>query len=264
MFHCLENDFLSLVDDILILKMKTTNYNKYMKRILFLFSLLIAIMTMQAATVIRNEATAAAGQWICFRKTITISSDNPSVNVLRIAADSKYWLWVNGKEEVFEGQLKRGPNASDTYLDTLSLKHLKTGNNTIAVLVWFFGRNGFSHKSSGCPGLYFDLSVGNDHFESNESWLTKIHPAYYIPSGDTPNFRLPESNVGFDARKDLSDWTSTSFDDSSWSHATATSTDNAGWGNFVKRPIPYWKDLGEKTYVSIKASSGSIVCKLPY
>lgn len=244
--------------------MKTTNYNKCMKRILFLFSLLIVTMTMQAASVIRNEVTATAGQWICFRKTITVSTDKPSVNVLRIAADSKYWLWVNGKEEIFEGQLKRGPNASDTYLDTLSLKHLKTGNNTIAVLVWYFGCNGFSHKSSGCPGLYFDLTVGNDHFDSDESWLTKIHPAYYVPSGDTPNFRLPESNVGFDARKNHSGWTSTSFDDSSWGHATAVSIDNSGWGNFIKRPIPYWKDFGEKSYVSMTASSSNIVCKLPY
>ena len=107
-------------------------------------------------SVIRNAAPAESGQWICFRKTIRLRN-KPTKNELRIATDSKYWLWVNGKLEVFEGQLKRGPNRQDTYIDVLSLKNLKRGENNIAVLVWYFGKSGFSHETTKCPGLYFDL-----------------------------------------------------------------------------------------------------------
>ena len=68
-----------------------------------------------------------------------------------------YWLWVNGKLIVFEGSLKRGPNRTDSYVDTVELApHLKPGKNTIAILSWYFGREGMSHLSSGMPGLYVD------------------------------------------------------------------------------------------------------------
>ena len=31
----------------------------------------------------------------------------------------------------------------------------------------------------------------------------KKHPAYYVPQGEQPNYRLAESNIGFDAVKDI-------------------------------------------------------------
>lgn len=50
--------------------------------------------------------------------------------------------------------LKRGPTPGGTYVDRLDLTtHLQPGENAVAVRVWYFGRDGFSHKDSGCPGL---------------------------------------------------------------------------------------------------------------
>lgn len=46
----------------------------------------------------------------------------PASAIAQIAADSKYWLWINGKLAVFEGGLKRGPNRTDTYYDEIDLK----------------------------------------------------------------------------------------------------------------------------------------------
>lgn len=48
-----------------------------------------------------------ANQWICYRKVVHLK-ETPRQAKARIAADSKYWLWINGKMLVFEGQLKRG------------------------------------------------------------------------------------------------------------------------------------------------------------
>lgn len=58
----------------------------------------------------------------------------PQTLTARIAADSKYWLWINGRLVVFEGGLKRGPSPYDTYYDPVEIApYLQNGENTIAV-----------------------------------------------------------------------------------------------------------------------------------
>jgi alpha-L-rhamnosidase len=235
-----------------------------MKKIILAMLLFLACaMGANAVSIIRNATPADTSQWICFRKVINIKG-NPAKNQVRIAADSKYWLWVNGKLEVFEGALKRGPNPKDTYVDNITLKNLHQGDNTIAVLLWYFGRPGFSHRDSKCPGLYFDLNVAGTHYGSDASWLTIMHPAYYLPAGEIPNYRLPESNIGFDARKDISDFFTVGFDDSSWQKSVEVDAKTADWNNLVDRSIPMWKDYGMKKYVSQATDGNKWVCKLPY
>ncbi len=236
-----------------------------MKRILFLIAMIatFAFTDANAAKIITTPEAPAVSQWICFRKTFNIDGD-VSNNTLRIAADSKYWLYVNGELEVYEGQLKRGPNPKDTYIDYLKLKHLKKGSNTIAVLVWFYGKHGFSHRNSKMGGLYFDLAIGKKHYESDNSWLTTLHPAYYKPEGKEPNWRLPESCIGFDAQKDIPQWYSANFNDSSWKQAVETTPEASDWNKFVKREIPQWKDYGVKAYPSQRRDGNKIICTLPY
>ncbi len=83
-----------------------------------------------------DEGTESPNQWIAFRKDISLD-EIPASAPARIAADSKYWLWVNGEMVVFEGQLKRGPNPHDSYFDVVELApYLKKGENKIALLVW--------------------------------------------------------------------------------------------------------------------------------
>jgi hypothetical protein len=99
------------------------------------------------------------GAWTCFRKDFTLT-EKPSVARARIAVDSKYWLWINGKLAIYEGGLKRGPNREDTYFDRVDLApFLREGVNTIAALAWYWGKDGFSHKSSGKAGFGFDRVV---------------------------------------------------------------------------------------------------------
>lgn len=237
-----------------------------MKRNLIILAaaLLVFISTgVKAASIITVKEKPAVNQWMIFRKTLDISGD-PADNVLRIAADTKYWLYVNGRPEVFEGQLKRGPDPENTYIDRIRLKGLKKGSNEIAVLVWYFGKDGFSHRNSRSGGLYFDLVVGKRHYGSDSSWKAALHPAYYTPVGDIPNFRLAESNVGFDAGKDIPDFYSPSFDDSMWASAVEISPDESGWNKFVRREIPQWKDYGVKAYPSERREGNRIICTLPY
>jgi hypothetical protein len=197
-------------------------------------------------------ATSAGGGeanlWTCYRKAFELA-EKPSSALARIAVDSKYWLWVNGRLVVREGAVKRGPTPSDTYFDVVDLApHLIVGRNQIAVLAWFFGKDGFSHKNSGKPGFLFELEAGSTKVLSDNSWKTLRHPAFGQAS-NTPNFRLPESSVHYDARLDPGDWFGAGYDDSGWKQADVYGKPPmAPWNRLWQRSIPQWKDFGLRDY----------------
>lgn len=211
--------------------------------------------------------------WIAFRKTFKLDGVGDKQMTLRLAADSKYWLYINGEMVVFEGGLKRGPTPEDTYYDLIDLKgKLKEGENTIAVLLWYFGKEGMTHKSSGQAGLIAELFQNQELLlGTDNSWRALRHPAYLSESADPqPNWRLPESNIVFDAQKEITGWNSAGFNDSEWPFArTLGAGETAPWNQLVKRPIPFWKDFGLKGYENAPAfpftSRGdTIKVKLPY
>jgi len=207
--------------------------------------------------------------WTCYRKGFSLSKV-PKTAPARIAVDSKYWLWVNGRIAVREGGLKRGPNPQDTYFDLVDLApYLKAGDNTIAVLAWYWGKDGFSHKSSGKPGFLFEMEAGDARVLSDPSWRTLRHPAFG-EAGNTPNFRLAESSVHFDARQDPSGWMDSGFDDGAWASASGFgSPPCAPWNRLWQREVPQWKDFGLKDYVNAselpkQGGGAAITARLPY
>lgn len=212
----------------------------------------------------KGKEPAAPGTWWCFRNTVTLD-ETPRSLELRLAADTKYWLWVNGELQISEGGLKRGPNPSDTYCDVIaSLPALKAGKNTMAVLVWYFGKDGFSHRNSPTAGISFSLSCDGKQVEPDAKWRVRMHPAYYVPQGEQPNYRLPESNIGFDAAKDIP-FQSPDYDDKKWEKATEISLEKAGWNRLVDRPIPFWKDYGLKPYARTEMQGDTLLrAYLPY
>jgi hypothetical protein len=208
--------------------------------------------------------------WTCYRKEFTLAG-KPESAIARIAVDSKYWLWVNGVMVVREGALKRGPTPTDTFFDEVDLApYLKQGANTVAILAWYFGKEGFSHKSSGKSGLLFELVAGHDKIISDSSWRAVVHPSFGDTDKPHPNDRLPESNIRFDATKDIAGWELPGFSATSWAQAGELgSPDCAPWNRLVKRPVPFWKDYGLKAYSNAsslpKLSDGkTIQAKIPY
>lgn len=207
--------------------------------------------------------------WYCYRKSFPLSQA-PRSALAKIAVDSKYWLWINGKLVVFEGGLKRGPTPNDTYYDEVDLpSYLTEGQNCIAVLLWYFGKDGFSHKSSGQAGFLFEADIDGTILSSDRSWKMKRHAAYGETQPPHPNYRLPESNIHFDARKDLIGWYLPDYDDSDWQEPREFGIPPvAPWNHLWKRPIPQWKDYGLQDYPGSPAlpfvSTGqTVICKLP-
>ena len=108
--------------------------------------------------------------WMCFVKDFSCEAVLDTA-LVKIAADTKYWLFINGKTVLLEGGLKRGLTPASTYYDVLDIAgNIKKGTNRIALLVWFFGKDGFSHVSCGRGGLYLDSDWG---LETDESWKAK-------------------------------------------------------------------------------------------
>lgn len=212
----------------------------------------------------------ATNTWICFQKEFQVN-EVPSKAIAKIAVDSKYWLWINGKMVVWEGAVKRGPNPQDTYYDEVDMaSFLNQGENTIAVLVWYFGKEGFSYNPSGSGALFFDCKTEGFTLQSDASWKSILHPAFYNLEKPEPNFRLSESNIGFDARIDINGWEQPKSPICQhWAAAKELGKENSKpWNKLHHRIIPMWKDFGLKKYISEQVLPGedqdTLVCRLPY
>ncbi|MDR0386278.1 MAG: glycoside hydrolase [Prevotellaceae bacterium] len=205
------------------------------------------------------------GSWYIYRKDIKLTNIPESL-VARIAVDSKYWLWINGRLVVFEGGLKRGPARNAAYYDEVEIAPFLTdGDNTIAVLVWYFGRNGFSHINSGMAGMWFEALGSDLAIVSDDTWRGRPYNAYQHTDAPHPNYRLPESNIRFDARREIVGWNEKSFT-GSLQKPSVNDVADVPIGQLVKRPIPLWKDYGLREYVNVRKSAGgdTLFCRLPY
>ena len=244
-----------------------------MKRALLLIFCLLALnICVQAADndgkwICAADCNHSENTWQIFRKKIVLDR-KPDKALARIAADSKYWLWINGRLAVFEGSLKRGPAPGDHYCDIVDIAdYLKKGENSIAVLTWFFGKGGFSHHNSGKGGLYFDAQIDEQTIKSDDSWKAAVYTAYKSTEAPHPNFRLPESNIRFDAREKIEGWQTNKFDDSFMQKAAIiANSGDTPFGKAVERPIPLWKDYGLKKYAATRKSpdGDTLFCRLPY
>jgi alpha-L-rhamnosidase len=246
-----------------------------MKNLLFTLLIISHIITAfsQDATWTAKRITATECQnesnsWSDFRKDFEIESV-PRSATARIACDSKYWLWINGELVVFEGELKRGPTPDDTYYDEVEIApFLKEGKNTIAVLVWYFGKDGFSHNSSGESGLVFECdAIG---LISDGGWSARLDKAFDYTGRPNPNYRLPESNIKFDGRAGNFDWIKPGSKLQGFGDAKVLG--DAGsppWNKLILRPTPLWKNYGISEYtnngsIPREGTGDWIECVLPY
>jgi len=213
-----------------------------------------------------EQSQSKTNTWMIYRKDVTLSK-KPSSLMARIATDTKYWLWINDRLVVFEGGLKRGSERHATYYDEVEIApYLTEGENTIAVLVWHFGKNGFNHVNSGKALLLFDAVNADTEIVSDKSWRGMVYDAYRDTEAPFPNFRLPESNIRFDARREVVGWNKKNFTGRLPNVSYFEHFEDVPLGKLVKRPIPLWKDYGLKDYLSVRKSSDgdTLFCKLPY
>lgn len=212
------------------------------------------------------EENEVRNKWVCFRKNFNIDNKNDIKDVVcRIAADSKYWLYINGEIVVRDGQLKRGEKGNSIYYDQINIdEYLKVGENNISILVWHFGKSSFSHIDSGQGALLFQTQIGNNLIISDDSWKTIQNPAY-LADNEIENARLSESNIYYDANLAIENWRTTKFDDSEWKNAVICGDyDSAKWGELIKRDIPFFKYSDIQEYENEISNNEILEMKLPY
>ncbi len=188
--------------------------------------------------------------WMCFNKTVKLEK-KPDKLIAYISADSKYWLYINGENVVFEGSVKRGPDKNSGYYDSIDIApYLKKGDNSVSALVWYWDDDtSYSYSGSGQGGFIFEAVNEEISIVSDESWKVKRNEAFVDSSLYPPNYRLPEYSIYFDARKDTENWLAPDFDASAWENATEYDTGSEGvYGKLYPRGIPMLKDYGLKNY----------------
>ena len=195
-------------------------------------------------------------KWVDFRRDFTLE-EAPAAAGVKIACDSKYWLYVNGERAVLEGGLNRSEEDA-TYYDTVDIaEYLREGENSICVQVWFWGyMTKYTHfKSSGAGGMILSSGLtgsdGGDIESGDGQWYCHVDPAYTKVS-DGNNY-LGETAIVYDATA-AEAWTDDGFDPEAegWSLASVSGEDEddpgyAGdgpWGELVERPTPMYKDYG--------------------
>ena len=165
--------------------------------------------------------------YVAFRKKFNLA-EIPNQAIAYISAESKYFLWINETLVVLDGSSKRGPTPYDSYVETVDLApYLQKGDNLIAFLVVYNGRDGNSSISPDQGGLLFEMKVGEEYIVSDSTFKVSRRKEYRnktLLKGDYPNYNqssmLAENNVYYDAREADGDFTKFSYDDTSWANAS--------------------------------------------
>ena len=192
-------------------------------------------MKWQASWIWSDAAGSPRNEWRCFRRSFRLQGPQ-GPGKLRITADSRYVLYVNG-ELAGRGPVRSWP--FELAYDEYEVGHLLRPDeeNVIAVLVIHYGISTFQYVR-GRGGLLVQLDMPDGSIATDETWRTRIH------GGHDPRSSRISCQLGFtevlDARKWDEAWTSAGFDDSTW--ASASVLGPAGmppWTKLIERDIPY-------------------------
>lgn len=197
--------------------------------------------------------TTSDDSYVAIRKTFTLDKDVEEATMY-VSAESKYFLWVNGELTVYDGSTKRGPTLYDSYYDTVTLKNLKKGENTLAFLVAYNGRSGDSSidgeqelgEGNVQGGLLFEMQAGNQTVKSDANCKVLRLTAYknrMLLGTAYPNYpqisMLAERNIWYDARDSVGKFMDKNFDDSAWENASLIAKPgNLPFGDLYQSIIP--------------------------
>lgn len=188
-----------------------------------------------------------------FRRVFSLASV-PARAPARITADSRYALFVNGRE-VSRGPIRSQPRR--LYYDLLDLApYLQTGQNVVAVYVKYYGTPqsfwmpAVPNTTLGRRGvLVFEANLGQAGWLTSDSTWRALKPTAWADDG-----RKGLGHGGgvpvevFDARRLAHNWQSPDFNDTGWGAAQQVAPAHIGafgrsqppsdpYGALLPRPI---------------------------
>ena len=199
---------------------------------------------MQNSMIWLESAKPEEQAYVVFRKEFEIEKAISNAE-LRIFADTRYMLWINGR------YVERGPCRFDSKhpeYDILEVeKYLTTGENAIAILVHHYAINSFTLWHDKCarmmhhyPGLTALLTIcfevgENKMVVTDTGWKASKHTRFQDSPGTYTS--VPDN---IDARLDDGDWTLPSYDDSKWQNVSVIN--GKEWGKLSPRSIPLLRE----------------------
>ena len=185
-----------------------------------------------------GEDSSPFNAYWCARKKFTLPKNYGCVK-LHISADSRYFVWINGRRIGF-GPVRAFAEGwrYDTY-DITDIIH--SGDNVVAVLIIHYGAPTFQYVPARA-GLVAEIECdGEVLISSDSSWLGAPHLAY---ARRAPRIACQQGFAEiFDASREPIGWTQVEFDDSGWEYAKEIGKVGCEpWGDLRPRDIPMLTD----------------------
>ncbi|KAB8301565.1 hypothetical protein EYC80_003409 [Monilinia laxa] len=170
------------------------------------------------------DDTIDPGQFVLFRKSFTLEKKPDVETLLRVSADTRYRLFLNGKRISF-GPCKSYPTR--WYYETVDITpFLQVGRNVLSARVLRFSiinTAGTSMARTPLPGLILWCQIGEQRLHTNSSWKTIKDQETALVSSSKWDLRLgppflnlnEEVNVGHE----LYGWQEIDYDDTFWKNA---------------------------------------------
>ncbi len=175
-----------------------------------------------------------------------------------IAAETRYSLWLNGREVVLDGGLFRESAPGRGWADCVDLApYVKQGKNLLVIWVHYYGNGGRNNTRLPSGGLSFSCPVLG--LFSGEGFLCRRHPAFYTPGEPRPSYLYGGDNLGYDARLDPDPGFL-----SAEGFEPAVPVDAAIFGEPLRRPIPLFRTGPEREIPQIQYENGEYRAVLPY
>ncbi|MEN6372580.1 MAG: family 78 glycoside hydrolase catalytic domain [Armatimonadota bacterium] len=200
-----------------------------------------------------SEKTEDRNAFARFRRTFDYSG-GPAV--IRITADSRYVLYING-EYIGQGPVREWP-AHWRYDEYDIGPYLRQGDNAVAVLVNSFGEGNFQYIPAP-KGLLAEIETSEGIIVTDSEWLAMPDPSFF---SSVPRIDSQEGfEEQFDARFD-DGWTKPNYNGQNWPKAAELRPAIDGFhGVLEEREIPF---LTLEPVLPKRLVESDLVTSIPY
>lgn len=196
---------------------------------------------------------------VIFRRRFTVSSELREIKAL-VFAETKYWLYINGRLAVFEGGLFRESRPGCGWADEVDLTpYLHEGENQLAVLVFYYGNEGRNNTDSGRAAFLFCCEALDLY--SDERFLCRRHNGYYHVENSPASHLYGGWDLGIEAAGSDHDFFRTDAYEGEYSPACVYP--NEVWGGLCRRPVPLLRQYAPVP-LSLQRSGEEWTAALPY
>lgn len=185
------------------------------------------------------SAKISPNSYCCARGVFT--RETPVIRaILKVAADSRYQCWVNGR---YLGQGPTPFRLPHVFCDSYDVTEwLVEGRNVIAMLGHFIGKPTHTY-TVGEPGLIAELEITDadgkvEVFGTGDAWRVKMSEAWEPVT--LPRTWATGFVEYFDARREQAGWQELAFDDGDWEKPVTRSTPEFRFYPRITPPLGEW------------------------